>query len=200
MSTSVTVKNVRLAYVHLVEPRAAAANAEPKYSVTLIIPKTDTANYNLVRDAAKAAREARWGATKMANLRSPFRDGDEKDEDGNFIRGEEFRGAIYMNASSKKPVDAKIMMGGKIVNCPPEHLVSGYYGSAMVNFYAYENTANKGVSAGLNGITITKRGEPLGRKLDWEQAMQGAEDFGAGPAAAGMEDFAAPAQGDEIPF
>jgi hypothetical protein len=74
MSTSVTVKNVRLAYVHLVEPRAAAANAEPKYSVTLIIPKTDTANYNLVRDAAKAAREARWGATKMANLRSPFRE------------------------------------------------------------------------------------------------------------------------------
>jgi len=70
----------------------------------------------------------------------------------------------------------------------------------IANFYAYETAGNKGVSAGLNGVTITKRGEPLGRKMDWSQAMEGAEDFGAGPAAAGMEDFAAPAQGDEIPF
>lgn len=200
MSTSITIKNVRLAYVHLVEPRAAADGAEPKYSVTVIVPKTDTANLALIREASKAAREARWGAKPPTNLRSPVRDGDEKDAAGNYVRGEEFRNAYYMNVASKKPVDAKIMMGGRIVNCPPEHLVSGYYGSVIANLYAYEAVGNKGVSAGLNGVTITKRGEPLGRRLDWEQAMEGAEDFGAGSAAAGMEDFAAPAQGDEIPF
>lgn len=200
MSTSITIKNVRLAYVHLVEPRAAADGAEPKYSVTVIIPKTDTVNLAVIRDASKAAKEARWGAKPPTTLRSPVRDGDEKDVTGNFVRGEEFRNAYYMNVSSKKPVDAKIMMGGRIVNCPPEHLVSGYYGSVIANFFAYETAGNKGVSAGLNGVTITKRGEPLGRRLDWGQAMEGAEDFGAGPAAAGMEDFAAPAQGDEIPF
>ena len=200
MSTSITIKNVRLAYVHLVEPRSAADGAEPKYSVTVIIPKTDTANVALIRDASKSAKEARWGAKPPTTLRSPVRDGDEKDAAGNFVRGEEFRNSYYMNVSSKKPVDAKIMMGGRIVNCPPEHLVSGYYGSVIANFFAYETAGNKGVSAGLNGVTITKRGEPLGRRLDWGQAMEGAEDFGAGPAAAAMEDFAAPAQGDEIPF
>lgn len=200
MSTSITIKNVRLAYVHLVEPRAAADGAEPKYSVTVIVPKTDTANLALIRDASKSAKEARWGAKPPTTLRSPVRDGDEKDAAGNFVRGEEFRNSYYMNVSSKKPVDAKIMMGGRIVNCPPEHLVSGYYGSVIANLYAYEAAGNKGVSAGLNGLTITKRGEPLGRRLDWEQALEGAEDFGAGAAGSGMEDFAAPAQGDEIPF
>lgn len=200
MSTSITIKNVRLAYVHLVEPRAAADGAEPKYSVTVIVPKTDAANLALIRDASKSAKEARWGAKPPTTLRSPVRDGDEKDAAGNFVRGEEFRNSYYMNVSSKKPVDAKIMMGGRIVNCPPEHLVSGYYGSVIANLYAYEAAGNKGVSAGLNGLTITKRGEPLGRRLDWEQAMEGAEDFGAGAAGSGMEDFAAPAQGDEIPF
>jgi hypothetical protein len=200
MSTAITIKNVRLAYVHLLEPRAAADGAEPKYSVTMIVPKTDTANLTAIREATKAAREARWGAKPPAGLRSPVRDGDEKDAEGNYVRGEEFRGAYYMNAASKRPVDAKIMMGGKIVNCPPEHLVSGYYGSVMINCYAYEAAGNKGVSAGLNGVTITKRGEPLGRKIDWTEAMEGAEDFGgATPATTGMDDFASIPE-DQIPF
>lgn len=200
MSTSVTIKNARLAYVHLIEPRAAAEGAEPKYSVTMIIPKSDKAMCDLVRGAMVAAREARWGAKPPGGLRSPLRDGDEKDADGNFLRGEEFRNAWFVNVSSKRPVDAKIMMGGKIVNCPAEHLVSGYHGTVFANFYAYEAAGNKGVSAGLNGVCITKRGEPLGRRLDWEQAASGAEDFGgAGGPSGGMEDFGAPS-GDQIPF
>lgn len=199
MSTSITIKNVRLAYMHLIEPRAAAEGAEKKYSVTLIVPKTDKANLTAISAASKTAKEGRWGAKPPTNLRSPVRDGDEKDAEGNFVRGEEFRNSYYINASSKTPVDVKIMMGGRIVNCPPEHLVSGYYGSALVNFYAYENPMNKGVSLGLNGLTITKRGEPLGRRLDWESTMEGAEDFGGAAASVGMEDFGAPA-GDQIPF
>jgi hypothetical protein len=200
MSTSITIKNVRLAYMHLIEPRAAADGAEPKYSVTMIIPKSDKAMVDLVCGAMVAAREARWGAKPPAGLRSPLRDGDEKDADGNFLRGEEFRNAWFVNVASKKPVDAKIMMGGKIVNCPHEHLVSGYYGTVFANFYGYEAAGNRGVSAGLNGVIITKRGEPLGRRLDWEDAASGAEDFGgAGSTSGGMEDFGAPA-GDQIPF
>ena len=91
-------------------------------------------------------------------------------------------------------------MGGKIVNCPPEHMVSGYYGSVQINMYGYDAAGNKGVSAGLNGVLITKRGEPLGRRLEWsEDATQGAEDFGgvSAPAAKGN---GFDATSDEIPF
>lgn len=34
---------VRLSYCNLVTPRAAQQGGEPKYSVTLLIPKSDTA-------------------------------------------------------------------------------------------------------------------------------------------------------------
>ena len=77
-------------------------------------------------------------------------------------------------------------------------MVSGYYGSVQANFYAYDAAGNKGVSAGLNGVLITKRGEPLGRKLEWDDAAKaGAEDFGgsSAPVSNGFD-----ANSEEIPF
>lgn len=198
MTTQVTVNNVRLAYMHLIEPHAAADGAEPKYSVTMIIPKSDVKQVNAVKTAMAAARDLKWGKGAPKGLRSPLRDGDEQDDDGNFIRPEEFRNAYYVGASSKRPVDVKIQMGGKIVNCPQEHMVSGYYGSVQANFYGYDAAGNKGVSAGLNGVLITKRGEPLGRKLEWDDASKaGAEDFGgSSTTSSGGFDAAE----EEIPF
>ena len=209
MTTQATIKNVRLAYMHLAEPHAAADGAEPKYSVAMIIPKADKAQVDTVKAAMVAARDLKWGASPPKGLRSPLRDGDEKDDDGNFIRGEEFRNSWYVNASSKRRVGVKILMGGKIVTCPPEHMVSGYYGSVQINMYGYDAAGNKGVSAGLNGVLITKRGEPLGRKTEWdESATTGAEDFAG---SSGADDFGgsstpAPKKAakkdvdDEIPF
>lgn len=202
MTTQATINNVRLAYMHLSEPHAAAEGAEPKYSVTMIIPKSDKAQIDAVKKAMMAARDLKWGAQAPKGLRSPLRDGDEQDDDGNFVRPEEFRNAYYVNAASKRPVDVKIRMGGQIVNCPVEHMVSGYYGSVQVNFYGYDAAGNKGVSAGLNGVLITKRGEPLGRRLEWDQTVtSGAEDFGdafggSTPAPTKQNSFA----GDDIPF
>jgi len=200
MSTQVTVNNVRLAYMHLIEPHAAAEGADPKYSVTMIIPKANTDAVNAVKNAMVAARDLKWGKVPPKGLRSPLRDGDEKDEEGNFIRPEEFRNSYYVGASSKRPVDVKIVMGGKIVNCPQEHMVSGYYGSVQANFYGYDAAGNKGVSAGLNGVMITKRGEPLGRKTEWDDASKaGAEDFGGVSApVAKVSGFDAPDK--DIPF
>lgn len=201
MTTQATVKNVRLAYMHLAEPHAAADGAEPKYSVAAIIPKSDKEQVDGLKKAMVAARDLKWGAGAPKGLRSPLRDGDEKDEEGNFIRGEEFRNSYYINAASKKAVDVKILMGGKIVSCPAEHMVSGYYGSVQINMYGYDAAGNKGVSAGLNGVLITKRGEPLGRKTEWdESATAGAEDFAsvAGPSPKGGG-FSSTSD-DDIPF
>ena len=83
MSTQVTVNNVRLAYMHLIEPHAAAEGAEPKYSVTMIIPKANADAVSAVKNAMVAARDLKWGKGAPKGLRSPLRDGDEKDDDGN---------------------------------------------------------------------------------------------------------------------
>ena len=179
--SQVTIKNARMCYAHLIEPRASAEGAEPKYSVVLLIPKTDTAQIEAIKAAAKAAKEAKFGATPVKGLRHPLRDGDETDEDGNHLKGEEFRNHYFISASSKRQPPISIVSGGSVVKAPNELIVSGFYCNADVRFYGYDVSGSKGVSAGLNAVLITKRGEPLGKQVTWQ--TEGAEDFGLAPAS-----------------
>ena len=48
---------VRLSYCSLTTPRAAKQGGEPKYSVTLLIPKTDTATKADIDAAINAAAQ-----------------------------------------------------------------------------------------------------------------------------------------------
>ena len=41
-NTNVTTEKVRLSYVNVFKPRAAAPGQEEKFSVTVLLPKTDT--------------------------------------------------------------------------------------------------------------------------------------------------------------
>ncbi|MDP4179069.1 MAG: DUF2815 family protein, partial [Bacillota bacterium] len=54
--TKVTTGKVRLSYAHLFEPYAIDGN-EPKYSVSVIIPKTDTETLKAVKEAVSEAKE-----------------------------------------------------------------------------------------------------------------------------------------------
>ena len=181
-NTRIVVKDARFAYVHLLEPRAAAEGAEPKYSVTLIIPKTDEAGIAAIKAAMKAAVSKKFGDKPPKGLRNPLRDGDEKDaESGEYMKGDEFQGNWYLSASSKKPVRA--LAGKARMPATDEHLQSGNYGAAELNFYGYDAAGNRGVAAGLNGVWITRKGEPLGSgATDW--GVIEAEDFGAPGSAA----------------
>jgi len=181
-NTRIVVKDARFAYVHLIEPRAAAEGAEAKYSVTLIIPKTDEAGVAAIKAAMKAAVSKKFGDKPPKGLRNPLRDGDEKDaESGEYMKGDEFRGNWYLSASSKKPV--RTLVGKARMPATDEHLQSGNYGAAELNFYGYDAAGNRGVAAGLNGVWITRKGEPLGSgATDW--GVIEAEDFGSPSTAA----------------
>jgi hypothetical protein len=181
-NTRIVVKDARMAYIHLLEPRAAAEGAEPKYSVTLIIPKTDETGIAAIKAAMKAAVSKKFGDKPPKGLRNPLRDGDEKDgESGEYMKGDEFRGNWYLSASSKKPVRA--LAGKARLPATDEHLQSGNYGAAELNFYGYDAAGNRGVAAGLNGVWITRKGEPLGSgATDW--GVIEAEDFGSPASAA----------------
>jgi len=187
-NTRIVVKDARMAYIHLLEPRAAAEGAEPKYSVTLIIPKTDEAGIATIKAAMKAAVAKKFGDKPPKGLRNPLRDGDEKDGDsGEYMKGDEFRGNWYLSASSKKPVRAQA--GKARLPATEDHLQSGNYGAAELNFYGYDAAGNRGVAAGLNGVWITRKGEPLGSgATDW--GVIEAEDFGS-PAPKALAEMAA---------
>ena len=56
MSTAVTTNKVRFSYVHVFAPHANAEGQEPKYSVSIIIDKRDTATLNRIRAAIEEAK------------------------------------------------------------------------------------------------------------------------------------------------
>ena len=56
MSTQITTGKVRFSYCNLFTPRAAQEGAMPKYSVTLLIPKSDKATIQKIKAAMDEAK------------------------------------------------------------------------------------------------------------------------------------------------
>ena len=81
----ITSVNTRLSYFHGWEPVSINGGAE-KYSVSVLIPKTDTETINAINAAIDAAIEegiAKFGGKKpnKSVIKIPLRDGDERDDE-----------------------------------------------------------------------------------------------------------------------
>ena len=74
----------RFSYANLWEAKAMDENSKPKYSVSLIIPKSDTKTIEKIRAAIQAAYEEGQGKLKgnsksvppLTSIKTPLRDGD----------------------------------------------------------------------------------------------------------------------------
>lgn len=172
--TVVTTGEVRLSYVNLFQPRAAQQGQEPKYSVTVLLPKSDTATYQRIQAAVQAAYEKgvvnTWNGARPP-LKSVIHDGDGVRPSGDPF-GPECKGHWVFTASSKqKPevVDAQL---NPIID--HSKVYSGVYGRVNINFFPYANSGNRGVAAGLGPVQILRDGEPLGGRVT------AADAFGAG--------------------
>lgn len=156
--TKVTTGKVRLSYAHIFEPHAMNEGQEAKYSVSVIIPKTDKETLKAIKEATDQAKKdgaSKWGNKIPANLKTPLRDGDEERPDD-----EAYAGCYFLNASSKnKPgiVDQNVQ---PVLDST--EVYSGCYARLTLNFYAYNASGNKGVAAGLGNIQKLEDGEPLG--------------------------------------
>lgn len=177
VDTKVVTGKVRFSYVHVFEAHAIDDSQEPKYSVCLLIPKTDTQTLRRIKaavEAAKTAGASKWGGKIPPNLKTPLRDGDEERGDQ-----EEFRGCYFMNATSRtKPgvVDAQL---NPVIDST--ELYSGCYGRASINMYAFNTAGNRGIACGLNNIQKLADGDYLGGRSRPE------DDFGA--VDTGDDDF-----------
>ena len=172
----ITGVNTRWSYANVWDPKSINGGA-PKYSVSLIIPKSDTATVNKVKAAIQAAYEE--GQSKLKGtgrsvpsldaLKTPLRDGDlERPDD------EAYANSYFINANSSTApgiVDA---------TCQPiierSEVYSGVYGRASINFYAFNSNGNKGIACGLNNLQKIKDGEPLGSKASAEADFATADD------------------------
>ena len=182
---------VRLSYVHLIEPRTNKPGDDPKYSATLLIPKTDFATKAdidaSIQAAAQDAVSKVWNGAAPPQLSVPIYDGDGVRRSGEPF-GEECRGHWVMSASTfNKPQ----VVGIQNINqeLPPREVYSGMYARVTVRFFGYSNSGNKGVGCGLGNVMKTRDGEPL------SGSASAAADFaGIGQAGGAAADFANPAQ------
>lgn len=160
----VTGVKTRWSYVNVWEPKSINGST-PKYSVSLIIPKSDTVTVKKIENAIKAAYEEGEHKLKgngrtmppLAAIKTPLRDGDiERPDDPNY------KDSYFVNANSATQpgiVDANL---NRIITT--SEVYSGVYGRASINFYAFNSNGNKGIACGLNNLQKISDGEPLGGK------------------------------------
>ena len=173
----ITGPETRWSYANVWEPKAIDGGT-PKYSVSLIIPKTDTATIEKIQAAIKAAYEE--GASRLKGngktvpqlsvLKTPLRDGDlERPDD------ESYANSYFVNANSATAPGIVDADRQPIID--HNEVYSGVYGRASINFYAFNSNGNKGIACGLNNLQKIKDGEPLGGKSRAEDDFADEDDF-----------------------
>ena len=157
-STQVVTGNVRLSYANIWEPKSINGGAE-KYSVSLIIPKSDTktiAAINAAVDAAIEEGKGKFGGKlpNKAALKLPLRDGDTERDD------EAYSNAYFVNANSTTAPQIVDKNVNPILG--RSEVYSGVYARVSITFYAFNTNGNRGVACGLGNIQKIRDGEPLG--------------------------------------
>ena len=175
----ITGVNTRWSYVNAWEPKSINGGA-PKYSVSLIIPKSDTKTIEKIQAAIQAAYEEGQGKLKgngksvpaLSVLKTPLRDGDAERPDD-----EAYADSYFVNANSGTAPGIVDADRNPIID--RSEVYSGVYGRASINFYAFNSNGNKGIACGLNNLQKIKDGEPLGGKSRAEDdfATEDDDDF-----------------------
>lgn len=175
--TRVVTGEVRLSYAHLFEPQSIQGS-KPKYSVSLIIPKSDRETIGKIERAINAAIEAgigKFGGKRpnKAALKLPLRDGDTERDD------EAYAGCFFVNANSTLPPEVVDQDLNPVLS--PAEVYSGCYARVSLNFYAFNTNGNRGIACGLGNVQKLRDGEPLG-----------------GGRTSAADDFAAFSAGDDF--
>lgn len=162
IATKVLTGEVRLSYANLTTPRAPQQGGEPKYSVTLLIPKTDAATIANINASIKAAYDdgvsKKWGGAHPTR-KQIVHDGDGLRPSG-LPFGDECKGHWVLTASTKNKPQ---VVGIDNLDCElaPSDIYSGMFARVTINFFAYDTAGSKGVGCGLGNVLKTRDGEAL---------------------------------------
>ena len=152
-ATNVTTEKARLSYVHLFKPYAAMQGQEEKFSVTVLIPKTDVETMARINAAIEAAKQKgiteKWNGACPPIVPTPVYDGDGVRPSDGMPFGEECKGHWVFTASAKVDYPPEVVdkMGNPIIN--QSEVYSGMYGRVNVNFFPYSFGGKKGIGCGL---------------------------------------------------
>lgn len=185
IATKVLTGEVRLSYVNLVTPRAAQQGGDPKYSVTLLIPKSDAATINNINASIQAAYDEgvskKWGGAHP-QPKVIVHDGDGLRPSG-LPFGDECKGCWVLTASTKNKPQ---VVGIDNLDCDlsPSDIYSGMYARVTINFFAFDTAGSKGVCCGLGNVLKTRDGEALAGGASAASDFEGlGQSYAAQPGA-----------------
>lgn len=172
----ITGPKTRWSYANVWDPKSINGGA-PKYSVSLIIPKSDTQTVEKIKAAIQAAYEE--GQSKLKGngksvpaldlIKTPLRDGDRERPDDPTYAGCYFINANSATAPGIVDADRQPILERSAV-------YSGVYGRASINLYAFNSNGNKGIACGLNNLQKISDDEPLGGKSRAEDDFASDDD------------------------
>ena len=175
----ITGPDTRWSYANVWEAKSINGGT-PKFSVSLIIPKSDTRTIARIKAAIEAAY--REGEAKLKGngktvpplsaIKTPLRDGDSERPDD-----PAYANSYFINANSSTAPG--IVDADRQPILERSEVYSGVYGRASINFYAFNSNGNRGIACGLNNLQKIRDGEPLGGKSRAEDdfATEIDEDF-----------------------
>ena len=160
----ITGPETRWSYANVWDAKSINGGA-PKFSVSLIIPKSDTKTVEKIKAAIQAAYEEGQSKLKgngksvpaLSVIKTPLRDGDtERPDDPSYA------GCYFINANSSAAPG--IVDADRQPILDRSEVYSGVYGRASISLYAFNSNGNRGIACGLNNLQKIKDGEPLGGK------------------------------------
>lgn len=171
-NTKAVIGPVRFSYANVWVPKSMNEdNSNAKYSVSIIIPKSDEktvkAIQQAIENAAANALNEKFGGKdphKIPNFKWPLRDGDEERPDD-----EAYADSYFLNASNKEAPGIVDKNRQKIID--QTEFYSGCYGYADIKFYGFNTSGNRGIAAGLNNLLKTKDGPALDGRESAESAF-----------------------------
>lgn len=164
--TNVTTGKVRFSFVHLFKPYAFQPGQEEKYSVTVLVPKTDTDTMGRINAAIETAKQKgvsdKWGGVLPPVVPTPVYDGDGVRPSDGMAFGPECKGHWVFTASAKADYPPEVVdrAGNPVIN--QSEVYSGMYGRVNVTFYPYTYGGKKGIGCGLGPVQKLEDGEALG--------------------------------------
>ena len=154
----------RLSYANIWQAKSINGGA-PKYSASVLIPKSDTKTVAKVKAAIQAAYEEGEGKLKgngktapsLASLKTPLRDGDTERPDD-----EAYAGHWFINANSNTAPG--VVDANREPIYDTSEIYSGVYARVSLSFYAFNSNGNRGIACALQNIQKVRDGEALGGK------------------------------------
>lgn len=171
----ITDPDTRWSYANVWEAKSINGGT-PKFSVSLIVPKSDTRTVQKIKAAIAAAYTEGEAKLKgngktvppLAAIKTPLRDGDaERPDDPAYAN------AYFINANSA--VAPGIVDADRNVILSRSEVYSGVYGRASITFYAFNSNGNN-IACGLNNLQKVRDGAPLGGRASAETDFASDED------------------------